>query len=182
MQFLVISKFPFMALKLFSRWDLGGTESTILDGESSDSESCASKVAFSIDRNAIRMAILNRFSFILLFCDSTHLFCFWLQNLWRLQAHDSGNRAIRDSMPLRLGYTGKRGSRPFLSCFHASFFPFRPLCWPPLFLPFPRRLLALFSLSKSALFRSAKGTAHSLERGSFRMDRSGRNPFPKSAF
>ena len=57
----------------------------------------------------------------------------------------------------------------FPTCLHASFQPFCPLCWPPLFLllsaPF-----ALFSLSKSALFCRVKGTAQSLERGSFSMD------------
>ena len=46
------------------------------------------------------------------------------------------------------------------TCFHASFFPFCPLCW-----PFSR-----FCPSKGALFCRAKGRAHSLERGSFRMD------------
>ena len=49
------------------------------------------------------------------------------------------------------------------------FFPFRPLRWPTLFLPFSR-LFALFSPSKSALFCRAKGTAQSLERGSCGMD------------
>ena len=52
-----------------------------------------------------------------------------------------------------------------LTCFHASFFPFCPLCWPPLF-PFSRHIFfALFSPSKSALFCRPKGTAQSLERG-----------------
>ena len=58
----------------------------------------------------------------------------------------------------------------FLTCFHVSFFPFHPLCWPPLFLPFSRHIFALFSLSQSALFCRAKGTAQSLERSSFGMD------------
>ena len=57
-----------------------------------------------------------------------------------------------------------------LTYFHASFFPFCPLCWPPLFLPFARHLFALFSASKSALFCRAKDTAQSLERASLRMD------------
>ena len=57
-----------------------------------------------------------------------------------------------------------------LTCFHASFFPFCPLCWPPLFLPFSRHIFALFSPSKTALFCRAKGTAQSLERGSSGMD------------
>ena len=35
-----------------------------------------------------------------------------------------------------------------LTCFHASFFPFCPLCWPPLFLPFSGHLFALFFPSK----------------------------------
>ena len=51
-----------------------------------------------------------------------------------------------------------------LTCFHASFFPFCPLFWPPLFLPLSRHVLAIFSPSKSALFCRAKGTAQSLER------------------
>ena len=59
---------------------------------------------------------------------------------------------------------------PYLTCFHASFFPFCPLCWPPLFLPFSRHIFALFSPSKSALFCRAKGTAQSLERGTSGMD------------
>ena len=59
---------------------------------------------------------------------------------------------------------------PILTCFRASFFPFCPLWWPPLFLPFSRHLVTLFSPSKSALFCRAKGTAQSLERGGLRMD------------
>ena len=43
-----------------------------------------------------------------------------------------------------------------LTCFHASSFPFRPLCRPPLFLPFSGILFALFSPSTSALFCRAK--------------------------
>ena len=42
------------------------------------------------------MAILNRFSTILLYCDST-LFLFLAANFWRFQARDSWNHAIRDS-------------------------------------------------------------------------------------
>ena len=57
-----------------------------------------------------------------------------------------------------------------LTCFHASFFPFCPLCWPPLFLPFSRRLFAPFLPSKNALFCRARGTAQRLGRGSFRTD------------
>ena len=48
-------------------------------------------------QDAIRMAILNRFSTTLHCCDSTHFCCFSLRNFWRFQARDSGNRAIRDS-------------------------------------------------------------------------------------
>ena len=58
----------------------------------------------------------------------------------------------------------------FLTCFYASFFPFCPLCWPPLFLSFSQHPFALFSPSKSALFCRAKGTAQSLVRGRFRMN------------
>ena len=57
-----------------------------------------------------------------------------------------------------------------LTCFYASFCPFCPLCWQPLFLPFSGHLFALFSHSKSSLFCRAKGTAQILERSSFRMD------------
>ena len=42
------------------------------------------------------MAILNRLTAILLYCDST-FFGFSLQSFWRFQARDSGNCAIRDS-------------------------------------------------------------------------------------
>ena len=43
-----------------------------------------------------------------IFCDSTLLrfdtfFCFSLRKFWRFQAPDSGNRAIRDSVPLPKG-------------------------------------------------------------------------------
>ena len=55
---------------------------------------------------------------------------------------------------------------PKLTCFHASFFPFCPFFWPPLFLPFSQHIFAIFSPSKSALFCRAKGTVQSLERGS----------------
>ena len=37
---------------------------------------------------------------------------------------------------------------PTLTCSHASFFPFGPLGWPPLFLPFSRHLFARFSPRK----------------------------------
>ena len=57
-----------------------------------------------------------------------------------------------------------------LTSFHASFFPFCPLCWRPLFLPFSGHLFGLFPPSKSALFCRARGTERILERGSFRMD------------
>ena len=58
-----------------------------------------------------------------------------------------------------------------LTCFHASFFPFCPLYWPPLFpTPFSGHLFALFSPSKSALFCRAKGTALIFQRSTFRMD------------
>ena len=57
-----------------------------------------------------------------------------------------------------------------LECFHASFFPFCPFCWPSLFLPFSRHIFAISSPSKSALFCRAKGTVQSLGRGSSGMD------------
>ena len=43
------------------------------------------------------MAILNRFSANLLYCDSTHYVASHCGISWRFQARDSGNRAIRDS-------------------------------------------------------------------------------------
>ena len=42
------------------------------------------------------MAILNRFSAILLYCDSTHLLLLVAENL-AILSRDSGNRAFRDS-------------------------------------------------------------------------------------
>ena len=42
------------------------------------------------------MAVLNRFSTILLYCIRL-TFCFLLRNLWRFRACDAGNRAIRDA-------------------------------------------------------------------------------------
>ena len=63
-----------------------------------------------------------------------------------------------------------RNKGPILTCFCASFFPFCPLSWPPLFLPFSRHIFALFSPSQSALFCREKCTAQSLERGSSGMD------------
>ena len=54
--------------------------------------------------------------------------------------------------------------------FSRVLFSFLRLRWPPLFLPSSRHLFTLFAPSKSALFCRAKGTAQSLERGSFRMD------------
>ena len=83
--------------------------------------------------------------------------------------------ALKKSGPPKSG-----GTLP--TCFHASFFPFCPLCWPPLSLPFSGRLFALFSPSKSALFCREKGTTQSLERGSFRIDLSrkfGKEFFPE---
>ena len=69
-----------------------------------------------------------------------------------------------------MGYSYSFGRAQNLTCFHASFFPFCPLCQPPLFLPFLSIFLPFSPPSKSALFCRAKRTAHSLERGSFRMD------------
>ena len=57
-----------------------------------------------------------------------------------------------------------------LTCFHASFFPFCPLSWPPLFLSFSWHLFALSRPSESALFCRVMGTAQSLTRGILRMD------------
>ena len=59
---------------------------------------------------------------------------------------------------------------PSLTCFHASFFPFCPLCWPCLFPPFSGHFSPSSTLSKSALFCREKGTAQILERSSFRVD------------
>ena len=67
-------------------------------------------------------------------------------------------------------YVNKLVFPNLLTSFHASFFPFCPLRWPPLFLPISRHLFALLSLSKSALFCRAKGAAQSLERGNSGMD------------
>ena len=92
---------------------------------------------------------------------------------------------LRQSRVFLLLLNGKVRVDPFLTCFCASFFPFCPLSWPPLFLPFSRHIFALFSPSKSALFCRAKCTAQSLERGRSGMDLStkfGKEiPFPKSA-
>ena len=86
---------------------------------------------------------------------------------------------IRVRFPWKLRCLGARNSNhdllanrsasesDLLSC---VLFPFLPLCWPPLFLPFSRYLFALFSPSTSALFCRAKCTAQSLERGRSRMD------------
>ena len=49
-------------------------------------------------------------------------------------------------------------------------FSFSPFSWSPLFLPFSRHLFLPFLPSKNALFCRARGTAQSLERGSFRVD------------
>ena len=60
------------------------------------------------------MAILNRFSAILLYCDLT-LFCFSLRNLGRFQARDSGNRAIHDSRFC----AAKTGNTKIITCSEA---------------------------------------------------------------
>ena len=59
-------------------------------------------------------------------------------------------RRVFSRVPLMLRQWSKVAARLipealYLTCFRASFFPFCPLCWPPLFLPFSRYLLALFS-------------------------------------
>ena len=64
----------------------------------------------------------------------------------------------------------KKSSISKLTCFHASFFPFCPLSWPPLFVSFSRHLFALSRPSKSALFCRVMGTAQSLKRGMLRVD------------
>ena len=51
--------------------------------------------------------------------------------------------------------------RVILPCFHASLFPFCPLCWPPLSIPFSGHIFAIFFPSKIAQFCRAKGTAQS---------------------
>ena len=87
-------------------------------------------------------------------------------------SHDPGNCPKRDNSKPWLGEVarGLLDAKPLapvpkLTSFHASFFPFCPLCWPPLFLPFSRHIFALFSPSKIAQFCRAKGTAQSLEGG-----------------
>ena len=101
--------------------------------------------------------------------------CRW--SLFSLHSHPGGRRLPgfvarsltfqNDSLILR----NEVGSRlHYLTCFHACFFPFCPLCQPPLFPPFSRHLFAPFSPLKSALLCRAKGTVQSLERVSFRMD------------
>ena len=82
---------------------LSGTESAILSRESGDAESGNSNRTIpmpplNVDRLRFGLAILNRFSAILLRFDS--ILCFSLQKFLRFQACDSGNRAIRDSVPL----------------------------------------------------------------------------------
>ena len=69
--------------------------------------------------------------------------------------------------------------RVFLTCFRASFFPFCPLCWPPLFLPFSRHLFALVSPSKSALFCREKGTSSGAAPGCTSPQSSGRKFLPE---
>ena len=60
------------------------------------------------------MAILNRFSAIRLYCDSTR-FLLLAVEFWRFQARDSGNRAIRDSVPLSSNVNA-RPSEPKKEC------------------------------------------------------------------
>ena len=57
----------------------------------------------------------------------------------------------------------------FWPVFTRPFVLFDPLCWPPLFFFSSRRLFALFSPSRNALFCRAMGIAQSLER-EFRVD------------
>ena len=61
------------------------------------------------------------------------------------------------------------GALPNLTCFHAPFFPFCPFAGHPPLPPFFSVPFCPFLPSKSALSCRAKGTAHSLERGGFRM-------------
>ena len=112
------------------------------------------------------MAILDRFSAILLSCNSTHYF-----------ASRCGNSG--DSRPTILGIV-----RFAIRCAAkvSVLFSFLPLCWPP---HLPPVFLVTFlplspSPSKSALFCTAKGTAQSLVRGSFRMDLSTKFGKPSS--
>ena len=80
---------------------LSGTESAILNRESSDSESCDSNRAIPRSLETLTCCDSDGDSESI-FRDSTLLrfhsfFCFSLRNFWRFQARDSGNRAIRDS-------------------------------------------------------------------------------------
>ena len=52
-----------------------------------------------------------------------------------------------------------------LTCFHASFFPFCPLCWPSLFLPFSRHLFALFFQESPRQTKPKKGQFMKFSRG-----------------
>ena len=70
----------------------------------------------------------------------------WLRPIW---TRFGPNLAL-----VILNPKSKSKSGPTLTCFHASLFPFCPLCWPPLFLPFSRHIFAIISPSKSALFCS----------------------------
>ena len=53
---------------------------------------------------------------------------------------------------------------PPLTCFHASFFPFCPLCWSPLFLPSSRHLFRPF-LPQRMLCSVEQGTQHRAWKG-----------------
>ena len=99
---------------------------------------------------------------------------------WCTQLRNSTLETVFRPLPIKLGILvpvcfGARldclnSSTQKLTYFRASFFPFCPFCWPPLFLPLSPHHFRPFLPSKSALFCRAKGTAQSLERGSLRMD------------
>ena len=82
---------------------LSGTELAILSREP-----CDSKVAISIDKMRFGWQFwidFLRFYFIAI----QLIFCFSLRNFWRFLARDSGIRAIRDSVPLRISHIKPTG-------------------------------------------------------------------------
>ena len=104
-----------------------------------------------------------------------HVFCVYCCNPSRHLQESPGPQGPKSQQKSQKGFLGGSAEKSpkntrkkpkkypkFLTCFHTSFFPF---CL------FTGHLFTLFShSSKSALFCRAKGTAQSLERGSFSID------------
>ena len=117
----------------------------------------------------LRTSILLTAKHVILLCHARHAEIMDFEILLGIETHHQEMYNVSGFWGVA-GPQDRNSRQGFLTCFHASFFPFCPFCWPPLFLSFSRHFYPLFLHSKNALFCRGGGTAETSERGSSRID------------